>query len=144
MVKICPMKGRRRFIMLTSRVLSLSAVLLVAGIFQQLSAAVNFASAVNYPTGSSPTDVAVGDFNNDGKQDIVTAHPANNSISLFLGIGNGLFGSPTNIPVVPGPTSLDIADFNGDGKLDLVTAYSAVPVVFQSYLESGTEILPLQ
>jgi hypothetical protein len=54
-----------------------------------------FASQILYSNGlgSHPSSVAVGDFNNDTLLDIVVANYGINSISVFLGDGNGHFGS---------------------------------------------------
>ena len=60
--------------------------------------------------------VAVGDFNNDGNQDV--AWVSTSGLNLSLGDGNGGFQAP--IPS-EGACELQIVtgDFNGDGKLDL-------------------------
>ena len=52
---------------------------------------VNFNPAVNYGAGSAPRSVAVGDFNGDGKPDLVVANTGSNTVSVLLGNGNGTF-----------------------------------------------------
>lgn len=79
-------------------------------------------TATNFTVGSLPISVAVGDFNGDGKPDLVTANQNSNNVSVLLGTGDGGFGSATNLPVGAYPTSVAVGDFNGDGFLDLVTA----------------------
>ena len=66
--------------------------------------------------------VKVGDFNNDGKDDLVTANFDNN-VSLLLGDGAGGFSTPQNFEAGTTFTesSLTVGDFNGDGKKDLAT-----------------------
>lgn len=76
--------------------------------------------------GSNPVFVIANDFNSDGFQDLAIANQSDNTISFFLGNGDGTFKTPppTNIflPVGSQPTSLAAADLNGDGKIDLVSA----------------------
>ena len=76
---------------------------------------------VNYATDPTPNDIAAGDFNGDGNQDLVVA-TGNNSISVLLGNGTGAF--PTHVQYgVPGnPVAITVGDFNNDGKLDVATA----------------------
>ena len=103
------------------RLAAVLAVWLVAGMIQPASAQVTFAPAVNIGVGDDPTSVAVGDFNNDGKLDLVTAI-GRGSVAILLGNGNGTFGAATNFAVGRLPYSVAVGDFNNDGKLDVVTA----------------------
>jgi len=64
----------------------------------------------------------VGDFNNDGKADLVVSVPYASSIDLLLGNGNGTFQSPVPYPVNLYSGQAVVADFNRDGKLDVVTS----------------------
>jgi uncharacterized protein (TIGR03437 family) len=73
--------------------------------------------------GSFPRSVAVGDFNGDGKPDLVTAI-AGNFVTVFAGNGAGGFAESGVFPVGSFPQSVAVTDFNLDGKLDLVTANS--------------------
>ena len=71
---------------------------------------------------TSPTRVAVaavGDFNGDGKADLVTPLQG-----ILLGNGDGTFQTPIAYPagiVNSGATVMAVADFNGDGNADLAT-----------------------
>jgi hypothetical protein len=83
-----------------------------------------FTSTAAVATGNQPESVAIGDFNNDGKQDFVAANFANNNVSVRLGNGSGGFSSPSTPEVSVGAQTIAIAvgDFNNDGKLDFATA----------------------
>ncbi len=70
-------------------------------------------------TNSVGSPLAVGDFNGDGKMDVVAA--SGSDIVVFLGKGNGTFKSP-EITAFPGAQAIAVGDFNQDGKLDLAVA----------------------
>jgi uncharacterized protein (TIGR03437 family) len=74
-----------------------------------------------FATGTSPASVAIGDFNGDGKPDIVTANAVSNNVSLLLGNGTGSFGAAASFAVGSEPLSIAVVDMNRDGKPDLVT-----------------------
>ena len=82
----------------------------------------SFAAPVNYAVGSFPYSVVVADFNADGKPDLATGNPNSDSISILLGVGNGMFQTATAYPAGDNTEGLVVADFNGDGKLDIAAA----------------------
>lgn len=72
----------------------------------------------------NPNDVVVGDFDNDGVQDIVVTNLSNGTISLLRGTGGRAFTAPTifDLTVMGQSVPLQIVagDVNGDGADDLV------------------------
>jgi Domain of unknown function (DUF4347)/Putative Ig domain/FG-GAP-like repeat/Domain of unknown function (DUF4114) len=64
-----------------------------------------------------------GDFNGDGKTDLVTDNSNGGNVSLLLGNGDGSFGTAANFTIRGNKyvTAITTGDFNGDGKTDLVT-----------------------
>lgn len=71
--------------------------------------------------------MVAGDFNGDGKVDLVFALAGSNQLAVFLGNGDGTFKAPKYETVaLPsgeyfGGGGIIAADFNHDGKVDLVT-----------------------
>ena len=101
--------------------------------------------------GTNPVAVAAGDFNSDGKLDLVVANSGSNNVSVLLGNGDGTFHDPTSNGVGSTPTSLAVADFNNDGKLDLVVTTSSNSVMvllgngdgtFQNAVGYGADTAP--
>src|SRR5262249_8070547 len=71
---------------------------------------------------NNPAAIAVGDFNGDGKADLVVANFSFSNLSLLLGNGNGTFQGAVNFGGVGllRPISIAVRDFNRDGVQDLV------------------------
>src|SRR5262249_23577987 len=88
-----------------------------------------FGLAVNYDVGSSPQGIMVGDVNQDGKLDVISADecgddPAcrDGTVSVLLGRGDGSFEPRMTFAEGLFPLSVAAADFNRDGHTDLVIA----------------------
>jgi hypothetical protein len=78
-----------------------------------------FQPAVNYSVPCCPSSIVAGDFNEDGKLDLVVATDA---ASVLLGNGDGTFQPVLNYPAGSNTATVAVGDFNGDGHLDLAVA----------------------
>src|SRR5271155_1031002 len=90
-----------------------------------------FLSALQIPAGGkiyNSGSTLSGDFNGDGKKDLVTQvetgarFSPTYSIAVVLGNGDGTFQAPvlTAVPSASSCSTLIVGDVNGDGKDDLV------------------------
>src|SRR3989344_2851823 len=83
-----------------------------------------FAARVNYGMDKHPSSFSTGDFNGDGKTDLIVVsddgnpNPTKHYLSVFFNKGNGAFVQ--KIEYTRGPCSFSTGDFNGDGKTDLL------------------------
>jgi FG-GAP-like repeat len=70
------------------------------------------------------SSAVVGDFNADGKLDVVLANPTINGMNLTIQLGDGAgHFSPVALPTVQeGNGQIAMGDFNEDGRLDIATA----------------------
>ena len=79
----------------------------------------------NQSTAPGRASVAVGDFNGDGKHDLVAVSTFGGLVVL-VGDGSGNFTAVPNSPAVGSDRGLVVVeDFNGDGKQDLATGGTA-------------------
>ena len=82
----------------------------------------NFSSRNDFTIGYASESLAVGDFNGDGKQDLVSANFYSGTVSVLLGDGNGEFSGPTDFVAGHYSVAVAVGDFNRDGKEDLAVS----------------------
>ena len=64
----------------------------------------------------------MGDFNNDGVQDLAVTSDTGDTVSVLLGNHDGTFQAQRQYPVGAAPIDIAVGDFNGDGIFDLAIA----------------------
>jgi hypothetical protein len=90
----------------------------------------SFATMVDFATGSSPTSVAIGDIDGDGKPDLAVTNGASATVSIFRNISTsgpittGSFEARVDFATGTTPNSVAIGDIDDDGKPDLAVANS--------------------
>lgn len=91
-------------------------------------------TALTFPAGAGPSQLAVADVNGDGIPDLLVTDALSNTLSVLLGNGDGTFQAPRQFAVgafVAGGVNtlqnlatfkrgLAVADLNGDGIPDVV------------------------
>jgi len=108
----------------------------------------SFAAKVDFATDSTPSFIAVGDIDGDGKPDIVLANQFTNRISIFRNTASS--GSITSASFAAKvdfisdtlslPSSIAIGDIDGDGKPDIAVSnlYSNTISVLRNTATTGS------
>lgn len=112
----------------------------------QVITASTFSAKTDFVTGSAPVNLAVADFDIDGKPDIATVNQYSNSVSLFRNtsssgtISSSSFSPKADLTAGSEPVNISAADIDGDGKPDIVIAnnVSATVSVFRNISTSGS------
>lgn len=104
---------------------------------------ITFAAKIDFTTGYVPQFPSIGDFDGDGKPDIVVSNTGETTISVFRNTtssGAISFASKINLSSLSTAWLTAIGDLDGDGKLDIVVAdygNTNVTVVFRNISTSG-------
>jgi hypothetical protein len=83
-----------------------------------------FGNVHDFGVGLSPIYVASRDVTGDGRLDLVTANPENQSVSVLKGNGDGSFQAPFTFSTGGQPLWVTVTEINGDGHLDLAVVNS--------------------
>ncbi len=77
--------------------------------------------AVSVNAGPGWKAVGTGDFNGDGKSDILLQNPSNGQVAIWEMNGTNVIGGGT-VSSIPGASwhATGTGDFNGDGKADIL------------------------
>ena len=81
-----------------------------------------FGAPIRYPADNAARLQGVGDFNRDGKPDILVINGGIEQVSVLLNMGAGTFGLPQSFSLGQAtfPSAAAIGDFDADGMLDVV------------------------
>lgn len=82
-------------------------------------------------SGGMPPMIRVGDFNGDGKPDLLFVSSYKPQVDVYLNRGDGTFGTPVSSDLAAasgyyGASGYYVADINHDGRADLVASYPYV------------------
>jgi len=94
----------------------------------------------DYREDLSITWLAYGDFNNDGKLDLVSADGGGPAFSVMLGNGDGTFQTGKVIYLPTGSAAAEyvaVGDVNHDGNQDVLVRTAAAPSMVYVYLGNG-------
>ncbi|MBB1284477.1 VCBS repeat-containing protein [Flavisolibacter sp. BT320] len=104
---------------------------------------IDFAARIDFPAGTQSRGVAIGDFDGDGKADLVVANTASGNISFLRNTstpGSVSFAAKTDYTTGSGPHAIAVGDLDGDGKPDVaVTNLNSNTVsIFRNTGSAGT------
>jgi len=86
---------------------------------------INFATKIEFSTGTRPTCAIFNDIDGDLKTDLIVANQNSNNVSIFRNtstIGNISFSTKIDIAANTGAIAVSGGDIDGDNKIDLVVA----------------------
>lgn len=123
----------------------------IKGIYKLISNGLGGFNGSFFTTSIYPNKITSGDFNSDGKIDLAAVSTSTSlaTISIFLGLGSGSFGTPTTFStggIITNGNYISIVctDFNNDGKLDLVNSnWDSESISFHLGIGNGSFAAPI-
>lgn len=104
-------------------------------------------------TGNLPTFVTAADLRNKSIQDLIVSNFSDNTVSVFLGNGDGTFADQVTYVTGAGPVWIATGDLNNDKNLDLIVADKSANKIsillgkgdgtFQPKVDLPTGVLPV-
>jgi photosystem II stability/assembly factor-like uncharacterized protein len=73
--------------------------------------------------GDGPQSLGTGDLDGDGKPDLAVANTLGDTVSVWLGDGDGTFAPRADYPTVDAPHALAVADLDGNGRSDVAVLH---------------------
>jgi hypothetical protein len=74
------------------------------------------------PAGAGTATVATGDLSGDGFNDIVIGNRVDDTVTVYMNLGDGSFALPKTYAIGPRVWKMTVADATGDGRLDILSA----------------------
>jgi len=86
------------------------------------NAQIGFSSTINYPVGTNPSGVAIGNVAGSALADLVVTTDNPDAVKVLVNLGSGTFGTPVTVTMAggSGPQSVVLIDVDGDLDLDAV------------------------
>jgi len=105
----------------------------------------SFATKVNFPTGNGSINVAIGDIDGDGKQDLALTNLHAATLSVLRNTSSpgtitaSSFAAKVDFSTGTRPIGVSMGDLDGDGKLDIAVACEGTNTVsvYKSKVTSG-------
>jgi len=83
-----------------------------------------FSPEKNKAAGNNVNGVATGDFNKDGRMDVVCTNTDSNTVSIFTQSATGDLVKGTDLATSTGPMLVETGDLNSDGRTDFAIGCS--------------------